>query len=164
MPKAVQAAHARLRFARPFSFRPRRWAERFLAGGGGSKPAPRDGPGPSTSVRRRPRLFFLYSLVVVPQLVILELGAEGLAGDSQALGGAGLVALAHSEGVFDGHSLERFERAHGPGWERVEARPGDFGARGDLGRQVLDPDLVVGLEQQHALDHVSQLADVARPV
>src|SRR5262245_52820466 len=111
-------------------------------------------------------------LRVVADRVLLEFRAQGLARDAQHRGGARLVALAHAQRVLDRHLLQLGERADGARGERVDRgtrvrvrAPHRSPARvaAHLGWEVLGADLVVGLEQQHALDDVPKLAHVARP-
>src|SRR5205823_7602410 len=102
---------------------------------------------------------------VVVDAEFLELGAQRLARDAELLRGPGLVARAHPQRVLDRQPLDLDQRAHHAGGKRLAGprRPGARAAALQLGGQVLGPDLVLGLEQHHPLDHVLQLAHVAGP-
>src|SRR5688500_14906940 len=97
--------------------------------------------------------------------VVLELRPERLARDVELLRGERLVAAGLLERVLDRHPLDIGQGRNAslrmdPGLD--DLRPGAPRAH-HLERQMLGKNRLLALEEDAALDHVPELADVPRP-
>src|SRR6202023_4405711 len=97
-------------------------------------------------------------------LVLLQLALQRAQADAEDVGGARPVAGGAAQGLEDGLALDVVHGArladdglHG------RAAGGESRRIADLGRQVVERDLAVLVEDHHRLHHVLELAHVARP-
>jgi len=95
--------------------------------------------------------------------VVPDLSLKGREGDSEGRGGAGEVSPEVSQGSLDVLSLDRFQPQYlvrGPGFPAGSgaAMPSGPGRRGQQ-RGRREP--FAGLDEQSALEHAGELADVA---
>ena len=98
-------------------------------------------------------------LTTVSDPVFLQQAIERAAADAERPGGAGLVAAVSAIGVDDVLARERVEiDVAGCGNHRPFVGGGD-----DLGRQILDVDVVVVGENLRAIDRILKLPHVAGP-
>src|SRR4051794_7223535 len=110
--------------------------------------------------RARSLLFFVVS--AAGSLVLFRLVVERLVRDTQDLGGLAAIAVRHGERLFDNDALHLFHR--------LAERDHDAVARAALARaeelvgETLDRETAAAGHDERAIDHVAQLADVARPL
>src|SRR4051794_9695875 len=110
--------------------------------------------------RARSLLFFVVS--AAGSLVLFRLVVERLVRDTQDLGGLAAIAVGHGERLFDDDALHLFHR--------LAERDHHAVARAALARaeelvgETLDREAAAAGHDERAIDHVAQLADVARPL
>src|SRR5436305_8744371 len=112
--------------------------------------------------RRLPGSLFFFVVSAAGGFVLFRLVVERLVRDAQDLGGLAAIAVGHVERLFDDDALHLFHR--------LAERDHHAVARAALARaeklvgETLDRETAAASHDERAVDHVAQLADVARPL
>src|SRR5947208_1592759 len=95
-------------------------------------------------------------------LVLFRLVVERLVRDAEDLGGLAAIAIGHGERLFDDDALHLFHRLAERDHDAV-ARAA-FARAEELVGEAFDGEAAAAGHDERAIDHVAQLADVARPL
>src|SRR5947208_2217518 len=105
-------------------------------------------------------LFFFVS--AAGSLALFRLVVERLVRDAQDLGGLAAIAVGHVERLFDDDALHLFHRLAERDHHAVACAA--LARAEELVRETLDRETAAAGHDERAIDHVAQLADVARPL